>query len=98
MMNLETLDWDPEMLEVLGVPRAMLPDIKPSSAVYGYAKNSGLDGIPVAGDLGDQQAALFGQTCYDPRASKTHARLLYADEHRHFSNPIQEWSFDDPWL
>ena len=70
MMNLETLDWDPEMLEVLGVPRAMLPDIKPSSAVYGYAKNSGLEGIPVAGDLGDQQAALFGQTCYDPGEAK----------------------------
>ena len=70
MMNLETLDWDPDMLEVLGVPRAMLPEIKPSSAIYGYAKNSGLDGIPVAGDLGDQQAALFGQTCYDPGEAK----------------------------
>jgi len=64
MMNLETLDWDPDMLEILTVPRSMLPAIKASSEVYGYAKNSGLDGIPVAGDLGDQQAALFGQTCY----------------------------------
>ncbi|MDY6846467.1 MAG: glycerol kinase GlpK [Chloroflexota bacterium] len=64
LMNLETLDWDPDMLAVMDIPRAMLPAIKASSEVYGYAKNSGLDGIPVAGDLGDQQAALFGQTCY----------------------------------
>ena len=64
LMNLETLDWDPDMLKVMDIPRAMLPAIKASSEVYGYAKNSGLDDIPVAGDLGDQQAALFGQTCY----------------------------------
>ena len=70
MMNLETLDWDPDMLAVLGVPRAMLPAIKASSEVYGHCRNSGLDGIPVAGDLGDQQAALFGQTCYDPGEAK----------------------------
>ena len=70
MMNLETLDWDPDMLKDLGIPRAMLPAIKPSSEVYGYCQNSGLDGIPVAGDLGDQQAALFGQTCYDPGEAK----------------------------
>jgi glycerol kinase len=69
MMNLETLDWDPEMLKVLGVPRAMLPDIKASSQVYGYAKGD-LEGVPVAGDLGDQQAALFGQTCYSPGEAK----------------------------
>jgi len=70
MMNLETLDWDQEMLEILSVPRSMLPEIKPSSFIYGYIKNSGLEGIPVAGDLGDQQAALFGQTCYDPGEAK----------------------------
>lgn len=69
MMNLKTLDWDPEMLEVLGVPRAMLPEIKASSQVYGYAKGD-LEGVPVAGDLGDQQAALFGQTCYSPGEAK----------------------------
>jgi glycerol kinase len=63
MMNLETLDWDDEILGILGVPRAMLPQIKASSEVYGEAK-SDLAGIPVAGDLGDQQAALFGQTCF----------------------------------
>src|SRR5512138_1688310 len=69
LMNLETLDWDPDMLEVMGIPRAMLPDIKPSSAVYGHAKGA-LDGIPVAGDLGDQQAALFGQTCFSAGEAK----------------------------
>jgi glycerol kinase len=63
MMNLETLDWDEEILGLLGVPRAMLPEIRASSESYGEAKN-GLAGIPVAGDLGDQQAALFGQTCF----------------------------------
>jgi glycerol kinase len=63
MMNLETLDWDNEILGILGVPRAMLPEIRASSEVYGEAKGD-LAGIPVAGDLGDQQAALFGQTCF----------------------------------
>ena len=63
LMNLETLDWDSDMLKVMGTPRAMLPTIKPSSEVYGHATGI-LDGVPVAGDLGDQQAALFGQTCF----------------------------------
>jgi glycerol kinase len=63
MMNLETLDWDEEILGLLGVPREMLPEIRASSETYGEAKD-GLAGIPVAGDLGDQQAALFGQTCF----------------------------------
>jgi glycerol kinase len=63
LMNLKTLDWDDGILKVMGVPRAMLPEIKPSSAVYGEAQGA-LAGVPVAGDLGDQQAALFGQTCF----------------------------------
>jgi glycerol kinase len=69
MMNLETLDWDDEILALLGVPRAMLPEIKASSEVYGEAKGD-LAGIPVAGDLGDQQAALFGQTCFSVGEAK----------------------------
>jgi glycerol kinase len=69
MMNLETLDWDDEILGILGVPRAMLPEIRASSEVYGDAKD-GLAGIPVAGDLGDQQAALFGQTCFSVGEAK----------------------------
>ena len=69
MMSLETLDWDDEILGILGVPRAMLPEIKASSEVYGEAKGD-LDGISVAGDLGDQQAALFGQTCFSVGEAK----------------------------
>jgi len=70
LMNLKTLDWDPDMLKVLGVPRAMLPTIKASSEVYGKATIGALEGIPVAGDLGDQQAALFGQTCFSAGEAK----------------------------
>jgi glycerol kinase len=64
LMNLGTLDWDPELLEMLGVPRAMLPQIRPSAEIYGEASGP-LDGVPVAAAIGDQQAALFGQTCFD---------------------------------
>src|SRR5712692_2170649 len=69
LMNLETLDWDADMLKVMGIPRAMLPAIKASSQVYGNAAGE-LAGIPVAGDLGDQQAALFGQTCFSTGEAK----------------------------
>jgi glycerol kinase len=68
LMNLETLDWDDDLLEILGVPRAMLPEIRPSSDKdpYGYTRLAAGVGaqVPVCGDLGDQQAALFGQACY----------------------------------
>ena len=66
MMNIKTLRWDEEMMKFLDVPAAMLPQIKPSSAVYGNTLRTGPFGgvIPVAGNLGDQQAALFGQTCF----------------------------------
>jgi glycerol kinase len=64
LMNLETQDWDQELLDAIGVPRAVLPEIKGSSQVYGEAALDAVKGIPVAGDLGDQQAALFGQTCF----------------------------------
>jgi glycerol kinase len=69
LMNLETLDWDDEILGVLGIPRAMLPEVRASSDVYGEARGD-LAGIPVAGDLGDQQAALFGQTCFSVGEAK----------------------------
>jgi glycerol kinase len=69
LMNLRTLDWDDDMLAVMGVPRAMLPAIRASSEVYGEAVGD-LAGVPIAGDLGDQQAALFGQTCFDPGEAK----------------------------
>ena len=69
LMNLETLDWDADILKIMGVPRAMLPAVKASSEVYGNAVGA-LAGIPVAGDLGDQQAALFGQTCFSMGEAK----------------------------
>lgn len=64
LMNLSTVDWDDTLCEELRVPRAMLPAIRPSSQVYGEAGGP-LHGVPVAGALGDQQAALFGQACFD---------------------------------
>jgi glycerol kinase len=69
LMNLHTLDWDDHILSVLGIPRAMLPRIRPSVEIYGTARGV-LEGVPVAGDLGDQQAALFGQTCFAPGEAK----------------------------
>jgi glycerol kinase len=69
LMNLKTLDWDDDCLQAMGVPRAMLPEIKSSSEIYGFATGS-LDGVPVSGILGDQQAALFGQTCYGAGEAK----------------------------
>lgn len=65
LMNLETLDWDPELVAAMDVPRAMLPEIRSSSEVYGT-----YEGVPVASALGDQQAALFGQTCFAPGEGK----------------------------
>ncbi len=69
LMNLETLEWDEDMLSILNIPGSMLPQIRSSSEVYGTAKGI-LSGIPVSGILGDQQAALFGQTCYEPGEAK----------------------------
>src|SRR2546423_3284360 len=69
LMNLSTLDWDPALLDAFGVPRAMLPEILPSAHVYGEARGD-LGGVPVASALGDQSAALFGQTCFDPGQAK----------------------------
>lgn len=69
LMDLHTLDWNAEILSVLRIPRKMLPEICPSSHVYGIGRGV-LEGVPVAGDLGDQQAALFGQACYSPGEAK----------------------------
>jgi glycerol kinase len=81
LMNINTLDWDEEILSILDIPRAVLPRIKSSSEIYGSVgagsphpirgeMTSLLHDIPVAGDLGDQHAALFGQTCFDPGEAK----------------------------
>jgi len=74
LMDLKTLDWDEAILAVLGIPRAMLPDICPSStpSAYGLTRAAGPFGaaLPITGALGDQQAALVGQTCFTPGEAK----------------------------
>ena len=70
LMNLKTLDWDPEVLNAFGIPPAMLPRIRSSSEVYGKASEGTLQGVTIAGILGDQQAALVGQTCFKPGEAK----------------------------
>jgi glycerol kinase len=66
LMDLKTLSWDAEMLRIFDIPAAILPEIKPSSGIFGYTQNVPLlpDGVPIAGVAGDQQAALFGQCCF----------------------------------
>ena len=66
LLNLKTLDWDAELLAAFEIPRAMLPEVRSSSEVYGTATLPAISGVPVAGILGDQQAALVGQACFHP--------------------------------
>jgi glycerol kinase len=70
LMDLESLDWHEPSLELMGIPRAMLPEIRSSSEVYGEASGTAVGGRPIAGILGDQQAALFGQTCFERGEAK----------------------------
>jgi len=68
MLDLASLDWDDELLSLLGIPRALLPEVRGSSEIYGHTRGVGVlpDGIPICGMAGDQQAALFGQACFEP--------------------------------
>jgi glycerol kinase len=69
--NIHKLDWDDELLRILKIPRAMLPSVQPSSAVYGETDRSLLGAaLPIASCIGDQQAATFGQACFEPGAAK----------------------------
>lgn len=71
LFNINTLAWDDEILNELDIPRPLLPEVKPSSCIYGYSDPSFLGGaIPIAGAAGDQQSALFGQTCFKPGEAK----------------------------
>src|SRR5271157_2770334 len=70
LMNLETLEWDPELLAAFGIPRCILPEIRSSSEVYGEATLPAVAGVPVAGILGDQQAVLVGQACFNAGEAK----------------------------
>ena len=69
LMGLESLAWEPSLLDAVGVPAAMLPEIRSSSEVYGEGVGD-LAGVPIAGDLGDQHAALFGQACFEAGQAK----------------------------
>ena len=72
IFNIHTLDWDDELLEILDIPRAMLPEVRPSSEVYGETSAEWFGrAIPIAGNAGDQQAAAFGQACFQPAAPRT---------------------------
>jgi glycerol kinase len=70
LMDLETLDWHEPSLSLLGIPRSLLPEIRSSSEAYGEARGTAIGGTPVAGILGDQHAALFGQTCFEAGDAK----------------------------
>src|SRR5690606_12578784 len=71
LFNSHTLDWDDDILKEFGIPRALLPEVRPSSAVYGETDPSIFGrAIPIAGDAGDQQAATFGQACYQVGMAK----------------------------
>ena len=71
LFNINTLQWDEEILKELDIPASMLPEAKPSSCIYGKTESSFLGGeIPIAGAAGDQQAALFGQICFEPGEAK----------------------------
>jgi glycerol kinase len=70
LLNLRTLAWDKEILRIYEIPEKMLPEIRSSSDVYGTAQIMPVMGVPIGGILGDQQAALFGQTCFKPGEAK----------------------------
>jgi glycerol kinase len=70
LMDLDTLQWVPELADEIGVPMSMLPEIRSSSEVYGTVQKGPLAGVPIAGILGDQQAATFGQACLEPGEAK----------------------------
>ena len=69
LFDIHKLDWDQKLLDALDIPRSMLPQVRSSSEIYGYADIQGVK-VPIAGMAGDQQAALFGQTCFDPGDAK----------------------------
>ncbi|WP_043263641.1 glycerol kinase GlpK [Streptomyces sp. CT34] len=71
LMNLHSLEWDEKILASLDIPAAVLPEIRSSAEVYGTTASGALAGVPVASALGDQQAALFGQTCFDQGEAKS---------------------------
>jgi glycerol kinase len=90
LLNLSTGTWDDELLEIFNIPRSMLPAVGPSSAIVGHARAEHLGAdIPIAGIAGDQQAALFGQTCFRPGLSKnTYGTGCFALMHTGGHEPV----------
>ena len=94
LMNLETLDWDDELIAFFDIPRSMLPEIHPSSDLAGYGTTvaSGPLGgeVTLTGDLGDQQAATVGQVCFGVGEAKKHLRhrQFHAAQHRHRTRTV----------
>ena len=90
LYNIRTLEWDERILTALDIPRCMLPEVRPSSCIYGYTNIGGAE-IPIAGMAGDQQAALFGQACFAPGDAKntygTGCFLLMNAGHEFTSSP-----------
>lgn len=82
--NINDLKWDEELLELLNIPKSMLPKVMPSSGIFGYTTTELLDAkIPISGVAGDQQAALFGQCCFEKGDVKIHmAQGAFACKHR----------------
>ncbi len=71
LFNIRTLEWDDELLRLFDVPRAMLPEVRPSSGLFGETSSDLLGAsIPIAGAAGDQQAATYGQACFEPGSAK----------------------------
>lgn len=81
LMNIDTLEWDPELCKFFGIPKKILPEIRSSSEIYGYISSGALKGVPISGCLGDQSAALVGQMCFRSGMAKntygTGCFLLY---------------------
>ncbi len=98
IFNIHTLQWDDELLRILDIPKCILPEVKPSSCIYGNTDFDIYGGeIPIAGAAGDQQCALFGQCCFEQGDMKNtygeehlRDRMLHADEHRKSSRTVQK--------
>ena len=93
LFNINTLQWDEDLLKLLRVPASMLPEVRPSSAVYGRVSTTlGVGDVPIAGIAGDQQAALFGQMCLSPGHDEEHLwhRLLPVAEHRRAAGRVAQ--------
>ena len=83
LFNIHTCEWDQYLLDLFQIPRSMMPEVKPSASIYGATSNPNLpQGIPICGVAGDQQAALFGQCCFEPGQAHLRHWLLLAHELR----------------